>query len=290
MSLFSICESFNIKTVLKLLGNKISFFKCYKYALSGFFICGVTPSSSGGDPMQLYLMTKDKIPVTHSAITLLVKLLSFQVVSISIAIISFIFSYSDFNTSLGNIRYLIYLGIFLNCLMLIFYLLIIFYKKIIVLLVEILTSLLQKFRYKKTLELKEKIYLQVDEYTNASNMLKNNKKVFLKIILITSIQMLTYFSIPYFVYLSLGFNTKTLFDFIAIQSVLFVSVSSLPFPGAVGISEATFMKLYQKIFTANTLGSAMVITRFINFYIFIIYSGIMFLIFILKDNFSKKKS
>lgn len=288
MSFFSICEAVNLKSLLRLFGEKISFFKCYKYALSGFFICGITPSSSGGDPMQLYLMTKDKVPVSHSAITLLTKLLAFQLVTISVAIVSFIFSYDVFNVSLGNIKYLIYLGILLNFLMLLFYLLVIFCNKIIIFLVDILSNLLNKIHYKKVDLIKDKLYKLVDEYATASNILKNNKLVFFKIILITLIQMISYFSIPYFVYLALGLSEQTIFNFIAIQSVLFVSVSSLPFPGAVGISEAAFMNLYKNIYNNITLGSAMIMTRFISFYIFVIYSGLMFLIFILKDNFCKK--
>ena len=74
MSCFSICEALNIKTSLNLLKEKTTFKQCYKYALAGFFVAGITPSSSGGDPMQLYLMTKDKIKISNGALTLLLKL------------------------------------------------------------------------------------------------------------------------------------------------------------------------------------------------------------------------
>ena len=89
MSAFSICEALNIKTALNLFKVKISFKRSYKYALAGFFVAGITPSATGGDPMQLYLMSRDDIKISHGALTLLLKLLSFQFNQIVIAVLGF---------------------------------------------------------------------------------------------------------------------------------------------------------------------------------------------------------
>lgn len=286
---FSICEALNLKTALKLFGSNITFRNAYKYALAGFFVSSITPSSSGGDPMQLYLMSKDKVPISHILVTLLTKLLAFQFTTITIAIISFIVSYDFFTKSLGNIKYLIFLGIFLNICVFIFYFLMIFCKKIVVLLVNIFCKILKWFHYKKITSLKEKINVQLEEYQKAAKALKENKLIFLKIFFTGYIQMLLYYCIPYFVYLALGYTDHGILEFIRVQSVLFVSVSALPFPGAVGVSEFAFMKLYESLFPKNILGNAMIITRFINFYIYLVYAGIMLMIFIIRDNFKIKR-
>ena len=107
-------------------------------------------------------------------------------------------------------------------------------------------------------------------------------------LLTTYIQMLLYYSISYFVYLAFGLTKSSILVFVAIQSVLFISVSFLPFPGAVGASEATFMSLYKSIYGANVLGSAMIITRFINFYLFVFYSGVVLIISLLRQKTSNK--
>ena len=99
--LFSILELCNIT-------------KCYKYAVGAFFSASITPSSSGGDPMAFYLMTKDKIPVSHSAIALFTKLMVYQFVMIILASISFFTSYKQITTTLGNFKYLVFLGLFLK--------------------------------------------------------------------------------------------------------------------------------------------------------------------------------
>lgn len=287
MSCFSIGEALNLKTALAVLGDKVSFKNAYKYALSGFFVASITPSSTGGDPMQLYLMAKDNIKVSHGIIVLLLKLLAYEFVLMVIAIFGFINCHSIFLSSLGNLKYLAFLGMFLNFLVGTLYFLLVFFKPVVLFIVEIIARLLDKVHYKNTNKVKENLLKQVDEFSKASMYLKQNKKIFVKMFLITLIQMLLYHSIPYFVYLSLGFSDYSPITFISIQSLLFASVSSLPFPGAVGVSEATFMKIYKTMFPKNVLGSAMVITRFVNFYIFVLYAGVMMVFYILKDNFKE---
>lgn len=290
MSCYSLLEGLNVKIVLNSLGDKVKYSACYKYAVGSFFTASITPSSSGGDPMALFLMTRDKLPVSHSAITLLTKLMCYQIVVISVSVISFITTYKQTITLLGNMKFLVFLGLFLNILVFSLYFLIIFFKQIMVFLVDLLCKLLHKLHFKKANSLEEKIKVQIEEYSAAALVLRNNKKIVLKVVLVTLLQVLIFYSIPYFVYLALGLHETSILKFITTQAILYVAVSALPFPGAVGISEAVFMKLYKTLFNPLVLGSAMFITRFINFYLFVIITGLLLAIFITKDNFKKIKS
>lgn len=287
MASFSFCEGLTLKTLFQLLGDKVPLKDTYKYALSGFFVSSITPSSSGGDPMQLYLMNKDKIKISHATIALLVKLCTFQFVVIFLATIGFIFYHDIFFSSVGNIKYLLFLSIFLNVLVACLYFLMIFCKPVIMYIVEIISKIMKKIHVKNTDNIIEKINLQVEEYSRASIYLRKNKLVFFKVFMITLIELILYYSIPYFVYLSLGLHNYPIVTFIFMQAMLFISVSSLPLPGAVGVSEATFLNIYKTMFPANILAIIMIITRFINFYIFVLYSGIMMLIFVTKNNLKK---
>lgn len=290
MASYSFLEGVNVKIILKSLGNKIKYSACYKYAVGSFFTASITPSSSGGDPMALFLMARDKIPVSHSAITLLTKLMCYQIVVLSLSLISFITTYKQTINLLGNMKFLVFLGLFLNSLVFSLYFLAIFFKQIMVFLVDLLCKLLYKLHFKKAKRLEEKIHIQIEEYSSAALILKNNKKIVLKVVLVTLVQIIIFYSIPYFVYLALGYHETSILKFITTQAILYVAVSALPFPGAVGISEAVFMKLYKTLFNPLVLGSAMFITRFINFYLFVIITGLLLAIFITKDNFKKVKS
>ena len=62
----------DIGRILKTLHAKSNFWKNVKYSLIGFFFSGITPAASGGQPMQVYYMHKDKIPAAHATLTLLI--------------------------------------------------------------------------------------------------------------------------------------------------------------------------------------------------------------------------
>ena len=288
MFIFVSCEGINIRRVLKTCGCKISLIQSFKYALVGFFFSSITPSASGGDPAQAYFMSKDKLPISHSALALLVELSSFQFVSCAIAIIGFIYNYDILIKNIGNIKYLLVLGLTINILILFFLLVMIFSKIFALKLVDILCKILDFFHYKKTTTIKEKLLSSIEEYHQCSLYLKENKVVLLKIVLTTIVQIILYHSIPYFVYLSFGLKEVSFLTFIFMQAVLYISVSSLPFPGAMGITEGGFMILFKMFFPTSILSSAMIISRGISFYLFVIVSALLILLFILVDKFRKK--
>ena len=64
----------------------------------------------------------------------------------------------------------------------------------------------------------------------------------------------------------------------SIQSVLFITVSSLPLPGAIGVSETLFLKIYGQVFGKLLLNGAMLIFRFVSFYLYIIIASIVVVI------------
>lgn len=290
MFIFISCEGINIRRVLKTCGCTISFLQSFKYALVGFFFSSVTPSASGGDPAQLYFMSKDNLPISHSALALLVELSSFQFVSICIAVIGFIYNYDLLMNNIGNIKYLMFLGLIINIIILMCLLVMIFSKRFALKLMRIVCKILKFFKYKKIDEFKDKFTNQIEEYHNCSIYLKNNKLVLCKIILTTTLQLILYHSIPYFVYLSFGLNEVSYITFVFMEAVLYISVSSLPLPGSMGVSEGGFMIMFKMFFPASILSSAMLISRGISFYLFVIISGSLITLFILVDKLSNKKS
>lgn len=283
MFIFVTCEALNIKHILSSLNYKIPFLKNIKYALVGFFFSSITPSSSGGQPLQIYFMSKDKIKMTHSLLTLLVEVFCFQLASCFLAIIGFFINYNLLIKSIGKIKYLMFLGLSLNLIVITFLIIIIFSKKIALKLSKFVFKILSFFHYKKADKFYEKTLNQIEEYHNCALYLKEHKKIFYKTFLICLIQLSFYHSIPYFVYLSFGLNEFNIFTFIFIQAVLYVSVSCLPFPGAMGVSEGSFMILFKMFFPATIISSAMLLSRAISFYIFVIITGLLILLFVILE-------
>lgn len=282
MCFFVFSEGINILRTLKLLNCKTNFKDTIKYALVGFFFSSVTPSASGGDPMQIYYMKKDGLPLGKSTLAILTEFSSFQVVTIVMAIIGFVTNYKFIENSIGNVKYFLLLGVLINIAILGIIILSIFSRKLIGKLVKFICKILNKFHYKKAEEFETKCFKQIEEYKAGANLLMKNPKILLKIILTTLLQIILYHSIPYLIYLSFGLNEVSFFRFLALQSVLYISVSCMPLPGAVGISEGGFLIIYRILFPATLLSSAMLLSRGVSFYLFVLISGIAVLYFSIK--------
>ena len=100
MILYFLFETINVTRTLKTLGEKTSFIRNFRYTLIGFFFSSITPAASGGQPMEIYYMSRDGLNVANSTLALLVNLTSMQIATISIGIISVFFNYKYMNPPL----------------------------------------------------------------------------------------------------------------------------------------------------------------------------------------------
>ena len=73
LGLFFVCmEGTIIRILLGAAGGKSGLLTCISYSFLGFFYSGITPSATGGQPMQLYEMKKDGNSVSSSTVVLMV--------------------------------------------------------------------------------------------------------------------------------------------------------------------------------------------------------------------------
>ena len=89
MAVYFCCEAKNIQTGLSLFGSPAPYRACLFYAVNGFFFSAVTPSASGGQPMQLYAMYRDGHAPAPGVLALLTDFFSFQMAAVTLAVLGF---------------------------------------------------------------------------------------------------------------------------------------------------------------------------------------------------------
>ena len=272
MCVYVLCEAINISRTLKSLNEKSSLIKNIKYALIGFFFSGITPAASGGQPMQIYYMHKDKISVSNSTIALLLNLSSMQVITISFALISLIFNYEYLN---GILITFFIVGILLNLSALALLIVGIFSKKMTNGLINFAIKVMKFFKIKNIDSKKEKLEKELLKYQDNADYIKNNKGLILKLIATTFVQFIFYYGVTYCTYRALGFSQHSFFEIISMQSVLYATVSGIPSPGAVGVTEGAFIEIFKSVYPKSVMSSAVLLNRGINFYFLIIVSGVV---------------
>lgn len=272
MFIYLFLETVNMSRTLKTLKEKSNFMQNFKYVLIGFFFSSITPAASGGQPMQIYYMHKNGISVANSTLALLVNLCSFQIITISFAMISLFFNHEYLTNGL---IWLFVIGVTLNSIALALLLIGIFSKKLSAWLVKFAVKILSVFKIKNIENKKEKLEKELFKYQGSAAYIKQNRMVMLKTILTTFIQILFYYSIPFWVYCAFGFGEYNIIQIISLQAILYATVSGIPLPGAVGVSEGGFLGIFKNVFTPSTLNSAMILNRGISFYLFVLISAIL---------------
>ena len=272
MFMYFFMESYNIKKILSIFGNKINIFKALKFTFIGYFFSSITPAATGGQPIEIYYMTKENIKGANATLALLIQLCGFQISTIFLGIICAIL---NGKVLVNGLIWLFLLGLTINgfalCLMLIG----VFSKKLTKKLVDIFISILAFFKVKNLDIKRNKIQDGLEEYNESSIFIKEHKLEFIKAIFRVFIQISCSYMVPFCVYKAFNLGGYNLFQMFTMQAVLYTTVSSLPLPGAIGVSESVFLTIFKPAFGENLLGSAMLLSRGITFYLYVIISLIV---------------
>lgn len=278
MVVFIICEGLNIGRCLSIFGYKaMGLGKCVKYAACGFFFSSITPSASGGQPMQLYYMHKDNIKAAHGTMALLIELLSFNLATITLAIIGYASQKDLINSSIGNLRLVLILGVGLNLAGAVILALAIFSEKAIGQMTAVAFKFVGFFNKQKSASLEKILTEQCLEYHKCRGILIDNKTVFAKTLATSFVQLIMQYSIPFYVYRVMGLEGYSIVNIVLLQAVLTAAVSAIPLPGAVGVSEVGFLTIFKMLFPSTLVGAGMLLSRGISFYLFIVLTGILLL-------------
>ena len=267
MVVYFICEGLNNKWILEGLGKKIGVLQSTKYSIIGFFFSGITPAAGGGQPMQVYFMNRDNIPSSYATLSLLVQLITFHTVTLVFGIFGFLFNYHLLSS---GVIILFGVGFFLKLVVLVLMIICFRNRYVSKKLINFALKVLKKFKV-KDIEEKEKNLISIQEdYNNGAKYIRKHKKIFGKSVCIIILQVVFYYTIPYLIYKSFGLNVYNWVEMLTLQAILYVSVASIPLPGSVGVSEGTFLSIYEYIYGTSVLASGMILNRTVSFYLFVL--------------------
>lgn len=273
---FVFFEGANIYRILRVLRYRASYFQCVRYAIIGYFFSAITPSASGGQPMQIYAMKKDGIQISHGSITLLIELLCFQLVTCLYGLGSLFMIYFRVFQVDNRVLFLAAIGIAVGVGMSVFLVFAIFSRKISALLVRFLIGVVERLPFLSR-ERKTRFEIaaleQFEEYGACGCVMKKNGKAFLKVFVTVGLQLGFQFAIAALAYLTLGQSGAFFGTLIMMQALVFLCTSFVPLPGAVGAAEAVFLTVFASVYASGLAGVAMILTRGVAFYVPVFLCG-----------------
>lgn len=241
--------------------------------LLGLFWSGITPSSTGGQPMQVYYMSKHKVDVGYSSSRLLNRFLVYQITMTVMTVIAVILKFSYFQEHMDTpiLSTLVTIGFVSQTFITLVFVFLAFSKNLTAKATRGIASLLCKIRLIKDKDrLKKSLETQLAKFHSGNRMIFSKPKLVIMAVVLTVIQLIAMFLVPYCIYRSFGLNQASPFDMVCSQAFVTLISGMIPIPGASGAAEFSFTALFALFFTPATIKSATLIWRIITYYLSIL--------------------
>nr|WP_122012489.1 lysylphosphatidylglycerol synthase transmembrane domain-containing protein [Maliibacterium massiliense] len=244
---------------------------CARVCLIGQFYNAVTPSSTGGQPMQVYNLHKEGVPVGIASSAMVVRFVSYQIAMLILSLTGLLMFYSFIAKNFGAFIAMACFGLLLNVGSIIFLVMAMFNYNFTIKISDKLTAWLGRIHIlRRPEEARDKMHgILADFHKSRKHILVRPVRVLLSILyMLLHISM--YFSVVYFIYRAFSLSGASFLQMLVIQAFFHIAVSFFPMPGAAGASEGGFLLFYRVIFTPNIVFTAMLVWRFLTYYVKII--------------------
>lgn len=274
MVLFTGCEAFIIRLLFGTWKTRVPWIHAMQYSFAGFYFSSITPSSTGGQPMQLYYMVRDGLSTAKSSFVLLTITAMYQFTALGYGVVMAALRLPYIMGLPTPLKLLLLFGIAANGLSAAFILLILFCRPLIEHLVRLMLRLLGRFPAFPKERAGEKAKAMIEEYSQGGAYLRSHLRAAAGAAFLTFCQLSFLYLASYCACLALGLGGVGIGNFLMLQAVVSLAVSAVPLPGAVGASESGFLTIFRGFFTSSQLFPLMVLSRGISFYGFLVISGV----------------
>ena len=273
---FVLGESVILWWLFRTSGQKAKASHCCLYSFVGFFFSAITPSASGGQPMQLYFMKKDKLPLSVSTLILLIVTITYKMVLVILGLAVLVIRLPVVMHYLNPILFWCYLGIILNVICVWVMLALVFHPdwmhRMVAAMIDLVTRI---FHWKRGIKLRERLDGAMEKYSQAAAFFKSHKIIVLQVLVITFLQRGCLFLVTVAACRSLGVTAGSIGLIVLLQGMISVAVDMLPFPGGVGISEALFLRIFTPLCGGTLALPVLIVSRGISYYTQLAICGIM---------------
>lgn len=238
------------------------------------FFNGITPFQTGGEPMAVYMLTEQGIPVSKATHYMVQSFIFYQLALVMCGFfaVAYNFIFHIF-PKVQFLQHLVLLGFLINIGVVIL-LLLSYSKQFTEKVCKFSITVCKKLKIKiKEKELEKKF----EDYHNGFNELTGRKKLFVGGVLLNMASLLCLYSVPYFVLLAMGAGSKmTIVETIVSSAYVYLIGAFVPIPGASGGIEYGFTQFFGNFLEGSIISAMLIVWRFITYYLGVIIGGILF--------------
>jgi uncharacterized protein (TIRG00374 family) len=272
-ALMMFLKSFRINIFVKQTTGRSRPFLSYKVAAIGRHYDCITPMATGGQPFQVFYLTRRGFSASAALSVPLAKFFIAQMSWIIVNVFAVIYSLS--NNTLGSSTAVLVVALtsfFLNILLVGSTLLSSVSKRFGKIAVAKVLKFLEKIHIIKNYDKQyNKVMKTINDYQDSIKGYISNIPSFLFLLFISVVTILINYSIPFFIYSALvRFDISLFWDIMVKAIMIEIASGMIPLPGGTGMAELSFTAIFASLFTEGTLFWALILWRLLNYYSYII--------------------
>ena len=258
--------------------SKLSTFDAFRIHMSTIFFDQVTPFASGGQPYEIYKLTKEeKLPVSSSTNIVFQTFIVYQIAFLFLTTLAFIYNLI-FRIYPVNplLRSLVTIGFIVNLVVGIIMFTVAFLDRFNTFLINLGIKILFKLKIIKDKEKQEEKWKEsIKNFHESASYLLKDKKNFMKGILLNILSILALYMVPLVIFYGIGVNSGiTGVEVLVTSAYVTLMGSYIPLPGGTGGLEYGFLVFFGCFILEPKLTAAMIIWRFVTYYLGIIVGAI----------------
>lgn len=258
-----------------------SFKKSYKMLLITKFFNGITPFSSGGQPMQIYMLKKDGIRLTKATNIIIQNFIIYQLALVVFGLIAICINNSvDLFPKVSLLKKLVTVGFLMNTLVMVGLVIVSFSSRFNKFIVNKGINILSKLKLIKNKDKKlEEWSEKVADFHEGANYLRNNKMLCFRTFIYNMTYLTLNYVMPYFVILGLaktGVMIPDPIEVVCASAYVLLIGSFVPIPGASGGIEYGYLKFFGNFIAGILLKASLLIWRTISYYLPMLIGAILF--------------
>jgi len=250
---------------------RISWAACNLVGLIGMYYSSITPAATGGQPMQAFAFKRRGVPSGVGYSALAVKFFCWQCALLLIGAVLWIAFGSFIYQLLGKAVWLIALGFFFNSFMVFLVILLAINRNVVRAIIIFFVNIGYRVRLVKDKALtSSRMDAALNDFHSSVDILTQHPGQFLVLFGFSLVQVTALMSVIYCIYRGLYLNNHSYIQVLAVQFLLYITASFTPLPGASGAQEGGFYLFFKSFFPDSLIFAALLIWRFVTYYLFII--------------------
>ncbi len=260
--------------------HSYTLWQAYKMLIITKFFNGITPFSSGGQPMQVYLLKRDGIRITKATNIIIQNFIIYQAALVTVGVFAVAVNHFNPIFEATLLKHLVRVGFIMNTLVM------------IGLVIVSVSSRFNHFILRKTIWLLDRLHIikgadkvlarweeRVNDFHEGTDYLKRNPFLCVRTYFYNIIYLVLVYSMPFFVILGLNHGSMegvTVLKVIVANAYVAIMGAFVPIPGASGGIEFGYFKFFGNFVKGPILKASLLLWRTISYYIPMVVGGILF--------------